>query len=1262
MTIDGGENTGGSESSSNSLEAFYKQNGIDFGAGDLFCIGGGNLLPRLKEYVGVLGRFFNDDGHTAFSRIFVVAPPGSASALTDYEAVVNHKVSESSIRSQDEKEKSPWLHVRETVDLRVGSIWSALADIDSRCGIVILDAARYRESGSFPEVADFNLKEDAWVPSTHAICCDLVKLADDTQSYFVVDTGELKPGRERNLDLLMSLEKVGFVSAEGADNGEALLAARLQAWDQYLAAGTLGPVLNEIEALPLKPEEKAFFRIQMLHRAGLHGQALGEIDQFATDPDLSPLVHCKLARIATDAGATFLAAHLLRAALEGQPSVEGLAMAIDIATEISERYLEERAALQLERLFPEHPALINRLLKQFDDADDYTGLSNLWERLGNAEARDLCLTLAGLMPAEGLADYRGIRKTLVQRFNSFHVDSLLVRHARRRKLYMHALDIATTGTVERPTAAHAILNIVEDLTLSRDEQGRLVISGDQLKDAIEKVISYLAENPTDTYIRSRLAKILSLEITGTMGVALIAVLSLDFMRRPLTPIAIDRPKGLSADQLSTRLDLIGNAWKWLDSQSPVMLGKVVLPEHLLTVPADDLAPAIITMMKYLIGRVQDDDDLKQLRLWMMLGVSINPHTTAKDYDLDVLRLGAAAFAMTGQVQFARDIAEQILNLSDNSPRRRRTGWFSVADIYQRLGNKMESLIAFACAAAGDTEVEGDKIWDETNGLVRLLRDTGLFDAAREIHESAWNILGRLGLAEANAYRHRFMLLTIDLGQARLKDDFTSDLPAFLHRATECAEEELQSARNVEPQAILLAQLILWAQLAEVEVPVRTIEAFELLLDQASGMVARLARSLSSAEPEPEALLNLHQTTEAARYADDVAHDARFVALLSQRLLASDRAQSDAVTSTFAIEMISDRAVPAPGWKVTSKPLCMVTGIDEPAAIAKSLSLEGFSVILLGADAKKHLTHVQWRGGEGSIEPVDAFSVTDFRAWSENLPYEYGIDDETPNLFYTTTESLRLTCLPAGPIVVVADTELQQLPCNILRVGDGFAGESHPMASAPSLSWLKAARENPAETDGRKIAWISQEEKLGQTFVAIKTRLADTFEEYGIELDIGPEIPDGLAGSELVIVTAHGGLGSDQKYFQRVSDEGSLVMSGGALAAHLRNVGVVVLFVCSGGRTDKVPDAVTTIGLAKSLLDQGCTAVLASPWPLDSRVTYHWLPAFLDSWTQGSSLAEANFQANQAVARGLGGEPAKCLAMTLYGDPLRTCLQADIVLD
>jgi hypothetical protein len=62
-------------------------------------------------------------------------------------------------------------------------------------------------------------------------------------------------------------------------------------------------------------------------------------------------------------------------------------------------------------------------------------------------------------------------------------------------------------------------------------------------------------------------------------------------------------------------------------------------------------------------------------------------------------------------------------------------------------------------------------------------------------------------------------------------------------------------------------------------------------------------------------------------------------------------------------------------------------------------------------------------------------------------------------------------------------------------------------------------------------------------------------------------------------------------------------------------------------------------------------VIASPWPLDARVPSHWLPTFLDQWTQGAPLIEANFAANRSVDRAFALDPARGLAMTLFGNPL-----------
>jgi len=134
------------------------------------------------------------------------------------------------------------------------------------------------------------------------------------------------------------------------------------------------------------------------------------------------------------------------------------------------------------------------------------------------------------------------------------------------------------------------------------------------------------------------------------------------------------------------------------------------------------------------------------------------------------------------------------------------------------------------------------------------------------------------------------------------------------------------------------------------------------------------------------------------------------------------------------------------------------------------------------------------------------------------------------------------------------------------------------------------------------------------------------------------------------VTAHGGVHPEGRYFQVVSDEGVLRVTAGDLANALRNICVVVLFVCSGGRADKHPAANTTLGLAKQIVDRGCSAVIASPWPLDARVPSHWLPAFLDQWTKGATLIEANFEANRVVDRRFAQDPARGLAMTVFGNP------------
>ena len=79
----------------------------------------------------------------------------------------------------------------------------------------------------------------------------------------------------------------------------------------------------------------------------------------------------------------------------------------------------------------------------------------------------------------------------------------------------------------------------------------------------------------------------------------------------------------------------------------------------------------------------------------------------------------------------------------------------------------------------------------------------------------------------------------------------------------------------------------------------------------------------------------------------------------------------------------------------------------------------------------------------------------------------------------------------------------------------------------------------------------------------------------------------------------------------------------------------------------------TLGLARQVLGNGGTTVVASPWPIDSRIPSYWLPTFLEAWDAGVPVIDATFDANARVRDFFSSELRDCIAMSVYGDPLRT---------
>jgi hypothetical protein len=564
---------------------------------------------------------------------------------------------------------------------------------------------------------------------------------------------------------------------------------------------------------------------------------------------------------------------------------------------------------------------------------------------------------------------------------------------------------------------------------------------------------------------------------------------------------------------------------------------------------------------------------------------------------------------------------------------------------------LEALVGYACALAADTAVDGDQLWYESYLGIRLFRDIGLLPLLPPLIARAREALAVAGLAERRVHWLDTIELQIRLAGLDRKALDAGEVAALMADTTANLRAVIDQNDDAGPATMLLASIARIARDAGMPVP----NDVETAIANGRARLGDLAQTLlaitTDAAPDKEDVARLATAIDAARYADDVGFDLRHLAIGAKRLL--EVGADDPETAAFAIEIISDLGLPAPsGGRVTELP----KEVAAPARYAREVAAEGFDVVMLGL-ANNGLTRVIFAQTEESIvvEDEETFSGTSLREWRERYPYAYqDPQHDTSHDFFLSTRHLGLSELPARA-VIVAETDLQTLPPNILQINRQLAGQEHRFGLAPSITWLRDARRTPFRGDGTIRAWIPDAEPVEglPALAVLADPLRASFESHAVELFNGEDTPAELSNSDMVIVGAHGGLGEDKRYFRVVTDDVDLALASSTVSGALRNIGVVVLFVCSGGRIDKHPGASTTIGFAKQLLARGCRAVVAPPWPLDTSVPPAWLPTFLDRWMAGAPVLDACFDANAAVRAVRGAVPSADLAMTVYGDPLIT---------
>lgn len=1250
------------EANDDGVLEFYQTNVPNPGYADLFLLGD-NRLKRNAFFAAVL-RMFRSEDRPAFAKIIVVLPPGNdgPSSVAELRADFAEgwrRCTGKALSPEGLERAFGVVHCTVCETLEAAAVEEIVRRGEGECAYIVAGAASYRTADAVTPAHGSALPEDFWVGHLLALTSLLKQAAQASLAYVALDAGEVLPDRTENRELLHGtpdgLLAVGREKPEGPE-----LARQFEQWRTTAQAGRVGPVLADIDRQKLPDRNKMLLKAQILQHVGAlpTAKAMLEADPGLVD-GLEREAALRAAILAEQVDADAIAAALLEKSIVGLRDLEYLEAALQLGDRLDDRAAVTAAAGALSSLFPGSSSLRAHRAKALVRERRFREAADLF-RQGDEQSRqaaDFYALVADRTEGVDQFDVDGLIAELELRFPNAKSDAartvaeLLEARGRRREA-IHLLIPDEGAPADRGLVRSSFAMI---------ERGRLVfdptVDDDLVLDVLRAAIGWLASRPLEGEVRLGLLRILSPEILGSIAVPMMAKLLIDQaatgVRIRQRPKVDDRPPPCDPEKLGHIMRVGLTA---LNAGGGAVLGKFAYPANLLTEDPEAVVLGFARLIEHMGGRVLDDGDVRTIEACLMMACAIAPLGSEPDDDLVLIRLAAGRLAFGGRVQRARDMAEQALVSGGGSPHRRRLSWFAFADAYARLGNGLESMIGMACALAADDEATWDQIFYETLLLLRILRDIGLLTLARPLIAPARRALTEMGVGVRYADRIDTVELQLDFADFDRKGGAPEQLNELLERSVANLRRVVASNDEAEPAVILLANIIRLAGRRGIEIAPGVVKVMQEALETTGPGVAVLFDALGAKDPTAGQVSAFAARLESARHGYDTGYDIGMLVVAARRMLALEGAR-EAGTAFYGIEILADRTIDLPGQ---SSPSGSFDDPRAPAEAAREISREGLAVVGLG-NTDDGLVRVVAAAGElaaSSLEPQQVFSEARLLAWQADYPHAYR-DVEAFNEFYVSTDGIGVSELPERA-VVIASADLQGFPPNLLRIGPHLAGRDRRLAAAPSLSWLQASRRTPRNGDGRISAWIpdAQPEEGLPTLAILADRLAETFAAHGVVLSSGFEPPAALKGSDMMIVAAHGGVAEDKRFFRVVTDDVDLALASSTISGALEDIGVVVLFVCSGGRLDKHPGASATVGLVRRLLDNGCRAVVAPPWPLRTNVPPYWLPTFLDRWSASAAVIDACFDANCAVRAALGDDPATDLAMTVYGDPL-TCRSATV---
>ena len=1200
----------------------------------------------------------SSDGMPAFMRVEVIAPPMAAWGKSDEDVIAlivqgGGELRGSPLDADEINIVKKRVKIVRCEDVNAASL---IAQLEKSEGdfIMVPMAEIYRDAGAV-EVnmsgrATALMAEDVWMPhvTTWLPAC-IEHVYNNDRVILLSIPGQLIT-RDANKAAIEAIDDLA-VASFGYDEEikqTTFVATHMQQWTAMAEMGRVEEGLTQIEAADLRASVKKQLRIQLLFRGKEKERAAEEIRalvQSGAKMDAESAV--RFGWMAQEGGDDASAKTLIRQGIGEVTQESYLARVLGACTWLDDSELEVLAYERLFELYPTSEALTDyrvRLLLRWSREVSGDRVGSVIARIPLTGHYDLIVASLRDVSANGV-------QALIEASAPLPVEQrdLARLCGAHRLLVLNEVDKAIELALQTSTdGAHArrtnwmLIAAIKRLLLEKDTPHPDNFYGG----VFHRLRNYIAAHPDDPELREYFRGLFSVENSGSWGLALLVTQTMELTRRAVAVVAEPPPvQAGSPQEFDQFMERVG---QWMDQLTALDVSATRLPASVIGGDPAALLAALSHAVNYMVDKWQPGKATNVEHV-AFVGAMLAREVPDTIADINMLRLIGSRRAMDGKVQRSRDLAEQILELAGTSKIRGRLAWGAYADLYQRSRHPLDALIGLSSAFAIDVPVDASTLWWETYTLFRSLRDVGLLPFARELLVP----LGRLQKVVADNPAGRARMRSLELG-VRLMDRQDRN-PSVLEQMVTDAADHCLTVEGMDDELIpalaLLVQSMGLFQGLGGEIPERVQKIKAAAMERATAEDRAYLEAISTAHPTIEDAVRLHNRVEVARHPDDAPGDLLAAELAARRILAEPALSTEHAAT--AMELLADR-------ELDPAAIERVLDVAWPSQYLHEIRPPAGAAMMMGLDLEGDLTLLT------SIEDGDMLERPDHAVgsfgqalskWNEDYPLRYGkIErEEGNNEFFGSMASVAIP-LPETPrLVVVGEPALLQIPLNLVPKGNAFAGQSQAIGYVPSLTWLHSSRARPRITHTKRVAWISDPGEVtdSSALVAVIQRTDAAFQAHDFEVNTSGSLPDNLVNAQIAVIAAHGSVGADGRFLHRVTDEKELVISPRVLTHALAGTELVILFICSGGRVDRDPQANTAISLPKLLLMAGSRVVIASPWPITPIISGCWLEKFMAEWERGQTALDATFAANAAVDARFGQVPQYAMAMTAYGDVMLT---------